>query len=166
MSGIKSGTWHPAAYQLAKLVLIELDFYKHLFNKTSLATDVYHDWVVHMAWDGCREWKGWWVSDEGKIDVITKRSAAFKRKVTRFATAAGFDRESHGDRSASDMYFTAVAVLVDDGVVTKWVRRRDVRGRNRAQAAEWGFVSGGCVCTRACLHVCCLYMFRYACTRV
>ena len=146
MSGIKSGTWHPAAYQLAKLVLIELDFYKHLFfipsNKTSLAAGVYHDWVVHMAWDGCREWKGWWVSDEGKIDVITKRSAAFKRKVTRFATAAGIDRESHGDKSASDMYFTAVAVLVDDGVVTKWVRRRDVRGRNRAQAAEWGFISG------------------------
>jgi hypothetical protein len=77
---------------LAKLVLIELDFYKHLFFtpsiSTSLATNVYHDWVVHMAWDGCREWKGWWVSDEGKIDVITKRSAAFKRKVARFATAA------------------------------------------------------------------------------
>ena len=141
MSGIKSGTWHPTAYQLAKLVLIELDFYKHLFfvptKSTSLSTNIYYEWMVHMTWDGCREWKDWWVTDEGKLDVITKRSAAFKWKVTRFATAAGIGRKSHGDKSASDLYFTAVAVLVDDGVVTKWVRRRGVRGRTRAQAIEW-----------------------------
>ena len=35
-----------------------------------------------------------------------------------------------------------VAALVDDGVVTKWVRRRDIRGGPKAQAAERGFASG------------------------
>ena len=35
-----------------------------------------------------------------------------------------------------------MATLVDDGVVSKWVRRRDVWGGPKAQAAEWGFASG------------------------
>ena len=73
MSGIKSGTWHPAAYQLAKLVLIELDFYKRLFfipsNKTSLTTDVYHDYRVveieeTMEWKLKARWKGAAYGDE------------------------------------------------------------------------------------------------------
>ena len=38
--------------------------------------------------------------------------------------------------------YAAVATLVDDGVVTKWVRRRDVHGGPKAQAAEWGSTSG------------------------
>jgi hypothetical protein len=60
VSGIKSGTWHPAAYQLAKLMLIELDFYKRLFfvpsNKTSLATSIYHDYRV-VEIEETMEWK-------------------------------------------------------------------------------------------------------------
>ena len=54
----------------------------------------------------------------------------------------GYGREFGGSSYAEDLYYAAVATLVDDGVVTKWVRRRDIRGRSKAQAAEWGFASG------------------------
>jgi hypothetical protein len=60
VSGIKSGTWHPAAYQLAKLVLIEFDFYEHLFFtpsiSTSLTTSIYHDYRV-VEIEETMEWK-------------------------------------------------------------------------------------------------------------
>ena len=80
------------------------------------------------------------MDDDGKVARINKRSKAFRRRVRRFAMSYGFGREFGGSCfAAEDLYYAAVATLVDDGVVAKWVRRRDIRGGTRAQAAEWGF---------------------------
>ena len=108
----------------------------------SLSQNIYHDWVVAMVWGGAESLKGWYVSDEDKVARINKRSKAFRQRVQRFAARNGFGREFGGSCFAEDLYYVAVATLVDDGVVTKWVRRRDVHGGPKAQAAEWGFTSG------------------------
>ena len=95
-----------------------------------------------MVWGGAESLKGWYVDDDDKVARINKRSQAFRQRVRRFATRYGFGRELGGSCFAEDLYYAAVATLVDDGVVTKWVRRRDIRGGPKAQAAEWGFASG------------------------
>ena len=95
-----------------------------------------------MVWGGAESLKGWYVDDDDKVARINRRAQAFRRRVRRFATSYGFGREVGGSSYAEDAYYAAVATLVDDGVVTKWVRRRDIRGRSKAQAAEWGFASG------------------------
>ena len=84
---------------------------------------------------------GWYVGDDDKVARINKGSEAFRQRVVRFAMSYGFGREFGGSCFAEDLYYAVVASLVDDGVVTKWVRRRDMRGGTRAQAAEWGFAN-------------------------
>ena len=54
----------------------------------------------------------------------------------------GLRRDVGGSSYAEDVYYAAVAMLVEDGVVSKWVRRRDVHGGPMAQAVEWGFAGG------------------------
>ena len=95
-----------------------------------------------MAWGGAESLKGWYVDDEDKVARINKRAQACRRRVRRFATRNGFGGEFGGSSYAEDLYYAAVATLIDDGVAAKWVRRRDVHGGTRAQAAEWGFASG------------------------
>ena len=49
----------------------------------------------------------------------------------------GFGREFGGSSYAEDLYYAAVATLVDDGVAAKWARRRDIRaGVRRKQQSE------------------------------
>ena len=95
-----------------------------------------------MGWGGAESLKGWYVDDDDKVAQINKRSQSFRQRVRRFAASYGFGRELEGSCFAEDLYYAALATLVDDGVVSKWVRRRDVRGGPKAQAAEWGFASG------------------------
>ena len=144
-SGHKNGPWHPAAHELVVLVVVELEYYRKQFfirvRPTSLSQNIYHDWTVSMVWGGAKPLKGWYVDDDDKLVRINKRAQAFRRRVQRFARSHGFGREFGGSSYAEDLYYAAVATLVDDGVVTKWVRRRDVRGGRKAQAAEWGFAS-------------------------
>ena len=139
-SGHKSGPWHPAAHELAVLVVVELAYcWRQFFIRvrpTSLSQNIYHDWTVAMVWGGAESLKGWYVGDDGKVARINRRSRAFRERVRRFAMSYGFGRESEGSSYAEDLYYAAVVALVDDGVVTKWVRRRDIRGGPKAQAAE------------------------------
>ena len=95
-----------------------------------------------MVWGGAESLKGWYVDDEDKVARINKRAQAFRRRVQRFAKRSGFGKEVGGHWYAEDLYYTAVATLVGDGAVSKWVRRRDIRGGPKAQAAEWGVASG------------------------
>ena len=145
-SGHKSGPWHPAAHELAVLVVVELEYCRqHFFIRArtiSLSQNIHHDCTVAMAWGGAESRKGWYVDDEDKVARINKRVQAFRRRVQRFAKRSGFGKDFGGPWYAEDLYYAAVATLVGDGVVTKWVRRRDIHGGTRAQAAEWGFVSG------------------------
>ena len=103
---------------------------------TSLSQNIFHDWAVAMVWGGAEPLKGWYVDDDDKVARINKRSKTFRQRVRRFAISHGFGREFGGPSYAEDPCYAAVATLVDDGVVTKWVRRRDIRGGTRAQAAE------------------------------
>ena len=145
-SGNNSGPWHAAAHELAALVVVELEYCRQQFSirsrHTSLPQNIYHDWTVAMGWGCAESLKGWYVDDDDKVARINKRSRAFRQRVRRFAASYGFGRELGGSCFAEDLYYAAVAALVDDGVVAKWVRRRDIRGRSKAQAAEWGFASG------------------------
>ena len=145
-SGHKSGPWHPAAHELAVLVVVELEYCRQQFfiraRPTSWSQNIYHDWTVAMVWEGAEPLKGWSVDDEDKVARINRRSKTFRERVRRFAMSYGFGREFGGSCYAEDLYYATLATLVDDGVVTKWVRRRDIHGRTKVQAAEWG-VSGG-----------------------
>ena len=125
--------------------MVELAYCRRQFfirvRPTSLSQNIYHDWTVAMVWGGAESLEGWYVDDDGKVARISRRSSAFRERVRKFAMSYGFGREFGGSRYAEGLYYAAVATLVDDGVVTKWVRRRDIRGGPKAQAAEWGFAS-------------------------
>ena len=95
-----------------------------------------------MVWGAAKSLKGWYLDDDDKVARINKRAQAFRRRVQRFARSYGFGTGFGGSSFAEDLYYAAVATLVDGGVVAKWVRRRDVHGGPKAQAAEWGFASG------------------------
>ena len=82
------------------------------------------------------------VDDDGKVARTNKRSKSFPQRVRRLAMRHGLGRDVGGSSYAEDIYYAAVATLVDGGVVSKWVRRRDVHGGPMAQAVEWGFASG------------------------
>ena len=145
-SGHQSRGWHAAAHELAVLVVVELEYCRQQFfvrsRHTSLSQNIYHDWTAAMVWGGAESLKGWYVDDDDKVARINKRSQAFRQRVRRFSASYGFGRELGGSCFAEDLFYAAVATLVDDGVVAKWVRRRDIRGRSKAQAAEWLFASG------------------------
>ena len=145
-SGHKSGPWYAAAHELAVLVVMELEYYRRQFfirvRTTPLSQNIYHDWTVAMVWGGAESLKGWYVYDDDKVAWTNKRAQAFRRRVQRFAKRSGFTKELGGAWFAEDLYYAAVATLVDDGVVSKWVRRRDVHGGPMAQAVEWGLASG------------------------
>ena len=134
------------AHELAPFVVVELGYCRQQFfvrvGTTPLSQNIYHDWTVAMAWEGSESLKGWYVDDDDKVARINRRAQAFKRRVQRFAKRSGLTKELGGARFAEDLYYAAVVTLVDDGVVSKWVRRRDVWGGPKAQAAEWGFASG------------------------
>ena len=145
-SGHQRGGWHAAAHELAVLVVVELEYCRQQFfirvRTTSLSQNIYHDWTVAMAWGGAESLKGWYVDDDDKVARINRRAQAFRQTSAEVCERHGFGREVGGSSYAEDVYYAAVATLVDDGVVSKWVRRRDVRGGPKAQAAEWGFASG------------------------
>ena len=145
-SGHQRGGWHAAAHELAVLVVVELEYCRQQFfirvRRTPLFQDIYHDWTVAMAWGGAESLKGWYVDDNDKVAQINRRAQAFRRRVRRFAKRRGFGKQVGGSSYAEDVYYAAVATLVDDGAVSMWVRRRDVHGGPMAQAAEWGFASG------------------------
>ena len=139
-SGHQSGGWHAAAHELAVLVVVELEYCRQQFfirsRHTSPPQNIYHDWTVAMGWGGAESPKGWYVDNDDKVARINKRSQSFRQRVRRFAASYGFGRELEGSCFAEDLYYAAVATLVDDGVVTKWVRRRDIRGRSKAQVEQ------------------------------
>ena len=124
-------------------MVVELEYCRQQFfirvRTTPLSQNILHDWTVAMAWGGAESLKGWYVDDDGKVARINRRSKVFRERVRRFAMSYGFGREAGGSSYAEDAY---VATLVDDGVVTKWVRRRDIRGGSKAQTADWGFANG------------------------
>ena len=93
----KSGPWHPAAHELAGLVVVELVYCRQQFfiraRPTSLSQNIYHDWTVAMAWGGTESLKGWYVDDDDKVARgINKRAQAFVRRGQRFARSYGFGR--------------------------------------------------------------------------
>ena len=130
-SGHKSGPWHPAAHVLAVLVVVEPEYCRQQFfarsRPTSLSKSLFHDWTVSIVRGGAESLRGWYVDDDGKVARINKRSKSFHQRVRRFAMSYGFGRELGGSSYAEDVYYAAVVTLVDDGVVSKWVRRRDIR---------------------------------------
>ena len=73
-SGHDSGPWHPAAHELAVVVVVELEYCRKQFfirvRTTSLPQNIYYDWDVAMAWGGAESLKGWYVSDEDKVARI------------------------------------------------------------------------------------------------
>ena len=142
---LQSGPFHQAAHDLAVLVVVELEFHRQQFfipsRATSIQQSIYHDWVVAMAYSGASTLSGWWINDEAKVERINKRAAAFRRRVQRFATARDLGKEVGGANFAADLYFAAIGTLVDDGIVSRWVRRRDGQGGTQKQAALRGELS-------------------------
>ena len=133
-------------HELAVAVVVELEYCRQQFfvrvKPVPLSQNAFRDWAVAMVWGGAESPKGWYVNNEDNVARINKRSKAFRQRVQRFAARKGFGREVGRPCFAEDLYYAAVATLVDNGVVTKWVRRRGIRGGPKAQAAEWGFASG------------------------
>ena len=75
-SGHKGGPWHPAAHELAVLVVVELEYCRQQFfirvRHSPLSQNIFHDWTVAVAWGGAESLKGWYVSDEDKVARINK----------------------------------------------------------------------------------------------
>ena len=146
-SGHQRGGWHAAAHELAVLVVVELEYCRQQSfiraRPTSLSQKIYHDWTVAMAWGGANSLKGWYADDNDKVAQINRRSKAFRERVRRFAMRYGFGKEVGGSSYAEDVYYAAVATLVDDGVVSMWVRRRDVHGKRLSGGLRVGVTCTG-----------------------
>ena len=119
-SGHQSGPWHAAAHELAVLVVVELEYCRQQFfirvRPTSLSQNIFHDWTVAMAWGGAESLKGWYVDDDDKVARINRRSKSFRERVRRLAMRYGFSKELGGSLYAEDVYYAAVATLVDNGL--------------------------------------------------
>ena len=115
--------------------MVELEYCRQQFfiraRTTPLSQDAFHDWTVAMVWGGAESPKSWYVNYEGKVARINKRAQALRRRVQRFTKRSGLGKEIGGPWYAEDLYYAAVATLVGDGAVSKWVRRRDIRANHR-----------------------------------
>ena len=61
------------------------------------------------------------------IERANRRSSNMQRRCSRLLAKYGLTTAIGSKSPAADLYYAAVAVLVDAGKVTKWVRRRDLR---------------------------------------
>ena len=87
----------------------------------------YQDWTVAMAYHGAV-----YLTERHTVKVkavaeCNRRSSNLQRRCSRMLVKYGLTTAVGSKTPAADLYYAAVAVLIDAGKVAEWVRRRDLR---------------------------------------
>ena len=67
------------------------------------------------------------VANKKAVAACNQRSNNMQRRCSRMLVKYGLTTAVGGKSPAADLYYAAVAKLIEAGMVTKWVRRRDLR---------------------------------------
>ena len=127
-SELKEGTWHPAADELSVHVLADLKFHRSKwFVPVGRTLHCFQDWTVAMAYHGAVQLTERHVANKKAVAACNQRSSNMQRRCSRMLVKYGLTTAVGGKSPAMDLYYAAVAVLVETGMVTKWVRRHDLR---------------------------------------
>ena len=87
----------------------------------------YQDWTVAMAHHGAVYLTERHEANTEAIAACNQRSRNLQCRCSRMLVKYGLTMAVGGKSPAMDLYYAAVAVLVETGMVAKWVRRRDLR---------------------------------------
>ena len=87
----------------------------------------YQDWTVAMAHHGAVYLTERHEENEEAIAACNQRSSNLQRRCSRMLVKYGLTAAVGNKSPAADLCYAAVAVLVEAGTVTRWVRRRDLR---------------------------------------
>ena len=87
----------------------------------------YQDWTVAIAYHGAVYLTERHEECSEAIAACNQRSSNLQRRCSRMLVKYGLTAAVGGKSPAADLYYAAVAVLVEAGTVPKWVRRRDLR---------------------------------------
>ena len=127
-SELKGGSWHPAAVELSVAVRADLEFHRsQWYVPVGRTLHCYQDWAVAMAYHGAVYLTERHGERAEAIVACNKRSSNMQRRCSRVLVKYGLTTAVGSKSPAADLYYAAVAVLVEAGTVTKWVRRRDLR---------------------------------------
>ena len=114
--------------ELSAAVEKELSFHRsQWFVPVGRTFHCYQDWTVAMAYHGAVQLTDRHAEWPDAIAACNARSSNMQRRCSRMLVKYALTTAVGGKSPAADLYYAAVAVLVDAGTVTKWVRRRDLR---------------------------------------
>ena len=87
----------------------------------------YQEWTVAIAYHGAV-----YLSERHTVKVnaaaeCNQRSSNLQRRCSRMLAKYGLTTAVGSKTPAADLYYAAVAVLIDAGKVAEWVRQRDLR---------------------------------------
>ena len=111
-------------------VAVELDLAFHRskwFVPVGRTLSCYQDWTVAMAYHGAVYLTERHTVNAAAVAECNQRSSNMQRDCSRMLVKHGLTAAVGNKSPAADLYYAAVAVLIDAGKVTKWVRRRDLR---------------------------------------
>ena len=114
--------------ELSVAVQADLAFHRsQWFVPVGRTLHCYQDWAVAMAYHGAVYLTERHEERAEAIAACNKRSSNMQRRCSRMLVKYGLTTAVGSKSPAADLYYAAVAVLVEAGTVTKWVRRRDLR---------------------------------------
>ena len=114
--------------ELAVAVEKDLSFHRsQWFVPVGRTSHCYQDWTVAMAYHGAVQLTDRHVERTEAVAACNARSSNMQRRCSRLLVKHGLTTAVGGKSPAADLFYAAVAVLVEAGTVTKWVRRRDLR---------------------------------------
>ena len=125
---LKGGSWHAAAVELSVAVEADLAFRRSKWPvPVGRTLGCYKDWAVAMAYHGAVYLTERHAARTKAVAACNQRSRNLQRRCSRLLAKYGLTTAVGSKTPAADLYYAAVAVLIDADKVTEWVRRRDLR---------------------------------------
>ena len=114
--------------ELSAAVEADLAFHRsNWYMPAGRTPGCYQDWTVAMAYHGAVYLTDRHTAHTSAIAAANRRASAMQRRCSRLLAKYGLTTQIGTKTPAADLYYAAVAVLVDAGKATKWIRRRDLR---------------------------------------
>ena len=114
--------------ELSVAVKADLAFHRHKwFVPVGRTLSRYQDWTVAMAYHGAVHLAERHTVNVKTVTECNQRSSNLQRRCSRVLVKYRLTTAVESKTPVADLYYAAVAVLIDAGKVTEWVRRRDLR---------------------------------------
>ena len=97
------------------------------FVPVSRTLSCFQDWTVAMAHHGVVYLTERHTVNATAVAECNQRPSNMQRRCSRMLVKYGLTAAVGSKSPTADLYYAAVAVLIDAGKVAKWVRRRDLR---------------------------------------